>query len=197
MSNGKSRPPAWRNEDWWACYVGWFILALAIIGILPAPPKIGVWTGLSAIFPKGTSTIGTGVLFFITTCVLTLIGGFFLKFNMKRYIPGFFLVFIVTLVSMVIAKHAFMDKWGISYVLFALVFGLIISNLFRVPKVMKVAGQTEFFVKIGLVCMGSTIMFSVVLKAGVVGMAQALLVASTVWFMTYWICRWKPPWPAI
>ena len=49
---------------------------------------------------------------------------------------------------MVIAKQAFIAKWGISYVLFALAFGLIISNIFKVPKILKAAGQTEFFVKI-------------------------------------------------
>ena len=32
-------------------------------------------------------------------------------------------------------------------------------------------------------------MFSVVLKAGVFGVVQAILVATTVWFGTYWICR--------
>jgi uncharacterized membrane protein YadS len=37
--------------------------------------------------------------------------------------------------------------------------------------------------------MGATIMFSVVLKAGAIGVVQALLVATTVWFMTYFICR--------
>ena len=95
----------------------------------------------------------------------------------------------MTFISMVISKQAFIKKWGISYVLFALAFGLIISNIFKVPKIMKAAGQTEFFVKIGLVCMGATIMFSVVLKAGLFGVAQALLVATVVWFGTYWICR--------
>ncbi|MGD1986608.1 MAG: putative sulfate exporter family transporter, partial [Desulfobacterales bacterium] len=65
----------------------------------------------------------------------------------------------------------------------------IISNIFKVPKILKAAGQTEFFIKIGLVCMGATIMFSVVLKAGIFGVAQAVLVATAVWFGTYWICR--------
>ena len=32
-------------------------------------------------------------------------------------------------------------------------------------------------------------MFSVVLKAGAIGVAQAILVATVVWFGTYWICR--------
>jgi uncharacterized membrane protein YadS len=74
-------------------------------------------------------------------------------------------------------------------VIWALFFGLIISNVFKVPKILKAAGQTEFFVKIGLVCMGATILFSVVLKAGLIGVLQAVLVAGTVWFMTYFICR--------
>ncbi len=185
----EQRAPVLQNEDWWACFVGWFILLLAIIGILPATPKIGTWTSLAQIFPKGAGTIGTSLIFFLTVGILTMIGGYFMKFDMKRYLPGFFVVYGLTFLSMIISKQAFIKKWGISYVLFALVFGLVISNFFKVPKTLKAAGQTEFFIKIGLVCMGATIMFSVVLKAGAVGVAQALLVATTVWFMTYWICR--------
>lgn len=206
MSNGNNRTsvvtPVLQNEDWWACFIGWFILLLAILGvheaasgkwaisILPHTPKIGTWTtDLSAAFPKGMSTITTALIMFVFTGVLTLIAGFFLKIDTKRYLPGFFIIFILTFISMVISKQAFIHEWGISYVLFALAFGLIISNLFKVPTFMKAGGQTEFFVKIGLVCMGATIMFSVVLKAGFIGVLQALLVATTVWFMTYFICR--------
>ncbi len=189
MSNGNDRTPVLQNEDWWGCFIGWFILLLAVVGVLPHTPKIGTWTSLSAAFPKGASTIWTTIVLCITMGVLTFIAGIFMKFDLKRYIPGFFLIFAITFISMVISKQAFIKKWGISYVLFALAIGLIISNVFKVPKVMKAAGQTEFFVKIGLVCMGATIMFSVVLKAGLFGVAQAVLVATVVWFGTYWICR--------
>jgi uncharacterized membrane protein YadS len=112
-----------------------------------------------------------------------------MKVDIKRFIPGFIVIFALSVIAMIISKQAFIKKWGISYVLFALVFGLIISNIFKVPKFLKAAGLTEFYIKIGLVCMGATIMFSVVLKAGAVGVAQALIVAGTVWFMTYFICR--------
>jgi uncharacterized membrane protein YadS len=202
MSNGNDRTPALQNEDWWACLIGWFILLIAIIGvhevsagkwavsILPAAPKLGTWTDLSAAFPKGFgATIVTGLIMWVFLCVLTLIAGYFLKFDLKSYIPGFLIIYIIAFISMIISKQAFIKKWGISYVLFALAIGLIISNVFKVPKIIKAAGQTEFFVKIGLVCMGATIMFSVVLKAGVFGVAQALLVATVVWFGTYYICR--------
>ena len=189
MSNGNERPSVFQNEDWWACFIGWFILLLALIGWLPSPPKIATWTSLGAAFPKGASTIGTTIVLLITMGVLTFIGGIFMKYDLKRYFQGFIVIFAITFISMVISKQAFIKKWGISYVLFALIFGLIISNFFKVPKILKAAGQTEFFIKIGLVCMGATIMFSVVLKAGAIGVAQAVLVATAVWFGTYWICR--------
>lgn len=202
MANGNDRTPVWQNEDWWACIIGWFILLVAIIGahevsagkwavsILPAAPKLGKWTELSAAFPKGVgATLGTGFIMWAFICVSTFIAGYFLKFDLKLYIPGLLIIFIIAFISMVIAKQAFIAKWGISYVLFALAFGLIISNVFKVPKILRAAGQTEFFVKIGLVSMGATILFSVVLKAGVFGVAQAVLVATVVWFGTYYICR--------
>lgn len=193
MDNEKSkssRLSCWLNEDWWAVYVGFFILFLAIMGVLPHAPKIAKWTSLSAAFPKGISTLWTTIFLFLTMGVLTWIGAVVMKKkDLSIYFPGFAIIFALSFVAMVVSKQAFMKEWGVSYVLFALVFGLIISNFFKVPKMMKVAGLTEFFVKIGLVCMGATIMFSVVMKAGALGMAQALVVATTVWFMTYWICR--------
>lgn len=194
MNNeGKSnRLSFWLNEDWWSVYIGFFILFLAIAGVLPAAPKIAKWVSLSEAFPKGISTLWTAIFLFLTMGVLTMIGVAIMKvkgFNVVSYLTGFVLIFGLSFIAMVLSKQVFIKKWGISYVLFALAFGLIISNIFKVPKAMKIAGQTEFFVKIGLVCMGATIMFSVVMKAGAMGMAQALLVATVVWFMTYWICR--------
>jgi len=179
----------WQKEDWWACWIGWLILILAIVGWMPHAPKIATWTGLSAAFPKGISTLWTTIVLCITMGVITIIGRVFMKRDIKRYIPGFIAIFIITFIAMVIAKQKTIAYWGIPYVLWALAFGLIISNLFRVPGWLKASVMTEYFVKIGLVCMGATIMFSVVIKAGAIGMAQALLVVVAVWFFAYWLGR--------
>ncbi len=202
MGNGNDRTPVFKSEDWWSCFLGWFILCLAIIGLhevaagkfaiqfLPAGPKIQKgWTSLSEIFPKGMASIGATVWLFVFLAIITSIGGIFMKMDLKRYIPGFLLVFVLALLSMIISKQAFMSKWGIEYVIFALIFGLIISNFFKVPEFLKAGGQTEYFIKIGLVCMGANIFFSDVLRGGFMGLVQAVLVATSVWFMTYWICR--------
>ncbi|MFB0559055.1 MAG: YeiH family protein, partial [Dehalococcoidales bacterium] len=79
--------------------------------------------------------------------------------------------------------------WGFEYVLWALFFGLLISNTVGVPKWLKAGVMTEYFIKIGLVCMGATIMFQVIMAAGGVGLGQALLVVSAVWFFAYWLGR--------
>ncbi|MHC4458103.1 MAG: YeiH family protein [Planctomycetota bacterium] len=199
-----STKPVLQNEDWWACFLGWFILVLAIIGlhevaagkfavsgILPAGPKIGKnWTTLAAAFPKGFGvTLGQMILHFIFLTVITIIGGVFMKLDLKRYIPGFLVIYILAVLATVIGKQQFMNKWGISYVIFALAFGLIISNVFKVPKILKAGGQTEYFIKIGLVCMGANILFIDIVRGGFMGLVQAVLVATSVWFMTYWICR--------
>lgn len=202
MSNG-DRTPVIRSEDWWACFLGWFILVLAIFGlnevadgkwastIVPLGPKIGKnWTTLAAAFPKGFGTTITQMAIqFVFLGVLTMIAGAFMKFDLKRYLPGFLVIYILAVLATVIAKQQFLNKWGISYVIFALAFGLIISNVFKVPKFLKAGGQTEFFIKIGLVCMGANILFIDIVRGGLIGLAQALLVATVVWFMTYWICR--------
>jgi uncharacterized integral membrane protein (TIGR00698 family) len=202
MSNGNQRPPVIQSEDWWACFLGWFILLVAIIGLreveagkwavglLPSGPKLAKgWTSIAASLPQGASGWGSTLAIFVFMLVLTMIGGAFMKFDLKRYIPGFLVIFILALISIILSRQAFFNKWGIEYVIFALVFGLIISNIFKVPQILRAAGQTEYFIKIGLVCMGAGILFSDVLRGGFMGLVQAVLVATAVWFMTYFICR--------
>lgn len=206
MSNGNGKiewSNLYKSEDWWSCWIGWFILILAIIGLhevsagkwaigglLPHGPKIVKgWTSLAAAFPKGIATLWSTVWLFVFLAILTMIGGAFMKLDLKRYFPGFIVIFVLSFISVLVSKQHFFAKWGIEYVIFALVFGLIISNFFKVPQILKAAGQTEYFIKIGLVCMGAGILFSDVLRGGFMGLVQALLVATAVFFMTYFICR--------
>ena len=205
MSNGNGKTDwstLWKSEDWWSCWIGWFLLLVAMIGLnevsagkwavglLPHGPKVGSkWTTIAAIFPKGGATVWAALGLLVFTGVLTMIGGAFMKLDLKRYIPGYIIIFILAYLSMILSNQAFFKKWGIEYVIFALAFGLIISNIFKVPKILQAAGQTEFFIKIGLVAMGAGIFFQDLVRGGVMGLIQALLVATVVWFMTYWVCR--------
>ncbi len=202
MSSSTSQKPVWQSEDWWACFLGWFILLVAMIGLkeieagkwviqlLPEGPKIGKnWTTLAAIFPRGWATIGAAIAMFVFLAIITAIGGFFMKLDLKRYLPGFLIIFMLAYLSLILSNQKFINTWGFEYVIFGLAFGLIISNVFRVPAVLQAGARTEYFIKIGLVCMGADIFFGDIIRGGFMGLVQAILVASAVWFMTYWICR--------
>ena len=179
----------WKKEDWWACWIGWFLLLLALVALLPAVPKLGRWTEFSQAFPRGAIAFWSLTKLFLVLVILTSIGAAAMKKAVKAYIPGFLVIYLIAFVALVVSNQKQIHAYGFEYVLWALIIGLIISNILGVPKWLKPAIMTEFFIKIGLVCMGAEIMFQVVMKAGAVGLVQALLVVIVVWFVTYWICR--------
>jgi len=74
-------------------------------------------------------------------------------------------------------------------VIFSLAIGLAISNFFKLPEWFKSALSTELFVKIGLVLLGTSVIFSDVLKAGSLGLIQALVVVLSVWYFAFWLCK--------
>jgi uncharacterized integral membrane protein (TIGR00698 family) len=192
MSNGNGKidwSTLYKIEDWWACWIGWFVVILAIPKIVPHVPKIGKWATLAEAFPHGWGTLGEAIVLLILIGVLTSIGAAAMKKSVKKFIPGFVLIFALSFLAMLVSSQVTIKYWGIAYVIWALAFGLFISNVLGVPEWLKSAVETEFFIKIGLVIMGQRIMFSTVVEAGAVGVAQALLVAVFVWFLTYWICR--------
>lgn len=54
---------------------------------------------------------------------------------------------------------------------------------------MKPAIQSEFYIKIGIVCLGATVIFGEIMKSGAFGLIQALIVVFCVWYFGFWISR--------
>ena len=74
-------------------------------------------------------------------------------------------------------------------VFWALIFGLIISNIIGVPEWLKTAIKTEFFIKIGLVLLGAEVLFTTVAKVGAYGMLQAIIVIFAVFYVCFWVAK--------
>ena len=179
----------WTKEDWWACWLGFIILIVAIIGVMPDTVKFGTWATIDKAFPKGIATLWDTLILFVIMAVLSMIGLFFMKKDWKRFIPAFAVLFCLAWLSIFVGKQAVINTWGLEYVIWGLIFGLLISNTVGLPEWLKPAVLTEYYVKIGLVCMGATIIFQVILQAGLVGLLQAVLVVAAVWFFAYWLGR--------
>lgn len=142
---------------------------------------------LSKIFAAENITwmiyIGIGML------VLSIIGMACLGHNVGLFVVGFPVVYILALVSMFLAGNYTINYYGLEYVLWCLALGLFVSNVLGVPAWLKPAVQTEFYIKTGLVILGSGILFGEILQAGALGIIQAVLVVGVVWYMCYWIAQ--------
>jgi uncharacterized integral membrane protein (TIGR00698 family) len=98
-------------------------------------------------------------------------------------------VFVLAWLSMLIAGNYTVSYYGIEFVLWALVLGLFISNVLGVPEWLKEAVRTEYYIKTGLVILGSGILFYEILQAGALGIVQAVLVVSVVWYCCFWLAK--------
>ena len=100
---------------------------------------------------------------------------------------GYVLLFGLVATAHHVTQLPAIKQWGLETVLFSLAIGLLISNVGRVPEWLTPWIQTELYVKIGLVLMGTSIVFGDVMKAGSWGLVQSLLVVLGVWQFCFWL----------
>lgn len=171
-----------KTEDWLAVAAGLIIMILAILmpGWMPTLPKklgaIGSWQNI-AILIAG--------LFVIVYAACRILGR-----PTRGILPSLLVIFAVALGAQYIASSPVIkETTGLESVFFAVALGLLISNTVGVPKWMRPALQSEFYVKIGLVLLGTTVIFGEIMQAGALGLIQALVVVFCVWNFGYWIAR--------
>jgi uncharacterized membrane protein YadS len=131
------------------------------------------------------NSIKLGIAFWI----LSTIGIILMGANVGKYILGFPIVYILAWLSQFIAGNSTLNYWGLEYVIFALVIGLFISNVIGIPDWLREAVRTEYYIKTGLVILGAGILFFEIVQAGALGIVQALLVVTVIWYACFWLSR--------
>ena len=167
------------SEDWIIVFAGALILLLA--GFFPE------WM---PVMPKTLNSLSDWLsagYMFLFVLVLTYATSAVLGRPLKWIFPSLTVIFALTLLSQFIASIPIVKEYGFESVFFAVILGLLLSNCFKLPEWLKSAVQSEFYIKIGIICLGSTILFGEVMKSGAYGLAQSLIVVFTVWYMAYWI----------
>lgn len=121
--------------------------------------------------------------------ILTTIGMLLMGESIGNFTKGFPIVFILSALSFFIAGNSTVTYYGLEVVFWALIIGLLISNIIGVPEWLKTAVRTEFFIKIGLVLLGAEVLFTTIAKVGAYGMLQAILVIFAVFYVCFWIAK--------
>jgi uncharacterized integral membrane protein (TIGR00698 family) len=183
------------NEDWTSTIIGVvLILIIAATTFFPELPKFGPKTGWAGWTVLSTEVFTSGntirlVMTFVYFLLFAVIGAWMMGKNLKAIFISFPVIFILSMVAQLIASSGSMKNLGLETVLFSLVIGLFISNVLKTPAWLKEGMQSEFYIKIGLVMLGATILFSEIMKAGLYGVLQAVIVVLSVWYFAFWIAK--------
>ena len=103
--------------------------------------------------------------------------------NVLTLIPGILLLAVVGYAGKLLEKflntYAKVHHWtfpNIEYVLWAILIGLLISNLLTVPKIFQPGIATyEFWLKVGIVLLGSRFVLADMLKLGGISLALVIV----------------------
>ncbi|MCM2286057.1 MAG: YeiH family protein [Desulfobacula sp.] len=131
------------------------------------------------------------VPYLIGLCIL--LGAFFglgkaiMGQSFWKFFVGFFVVFFIAVLAYMAETQALMKYWGFGFPLWAIIFGLLISNTIGTPKWVQPAVATEFFIKTGLVLLGAEILFNKILAIGKPGIFVAWICTPITLILTYWV----------
>jgi len=181
------------NEDWASVIVGLIIIvAIIATSFFPELPKFGPkagWTGWTVLSTEIFTTGNTVrvIMTFLYFFFFAIVGSWLMGRRGKELLPAFPVIFVLSMIAQFIASSGSMKNLGLETVIFSLLIGLFVSNVIGTPKWLKEGIQSEFYIKIGLVMLGATILFSEIMKAGLFGVIQAIVVVMAVWYFAFWI----------
>ncbi len=178
------------TEDWAVVVLGVAIIIVALL-LTAIPSPSYSWSSDADIASKILSGKNLAALlsqFFIvaTTGVLSTL---LMRKSPIPFVKMLPIVFLLTLVAQLIAGHKEVKALGLEAVIFSLLIGLLIGNIFKLPEWLRTALSTEMFVKVGLVLLGTSVLFTDIMQAGALGLIQALVVVVSVWYFAFWVCK--------
>lgn len=178
------------GEDWLAVWLAAALMVLALGGVRPGLPGFQ-WTGASDLLASVLSVenLRRALVLGLLCLGVSGIGVYLMGGRLGRFLAGFPFIYALAWLAQVVAGQATVASWGLEYVLFALVAGLAVGQAFAVPAWLQEAVRTEFYIKIGLVVLGAGILFGEMIEAGLLGIAQALLVVIVVWLACFSLAR--------
>lgn len=179
-----------KNEDWLAFFTGLIIVFFAWAGIVFPSPKFS-WSDSGTLFTMlGNTKNIMGIAGLLLIIILAGACTAFLVSKKLKSLAGTILIlFLISLLSLILSGYAPIKYYGFEYVIFALVAGIIVRNFIKLPGWISQNLHSEFFIKTGLVILGSGVIFGDIIKAGSLGLLQAVVVVLAVWFFAFWIAR--------
>ncbi|WP_346239359.1 YeiH family protein [Niabella insulamsoli] len=178
------------SEDWAVVVLGYIIILLALLGVYIIAPTYDWGNGA----PISDTVLSGGncyriLIQFLFAYTIAILGALITGKNVATIFKSFPVIFLLTMLASFLGGNEQVKVLNLETVIFCLAIGLAARNFFNLPAWLKDTLSSEFFVKIGLVLLGTNVIFSDILKTGSLGLIQALLVVLSVWYFSFWLCK--------
>ncbi len=107
--------------------------------------------------------------------------------KVKHYIPGFTLIYLVSVLILVVSQSQFFHQHSLEAPLVALILGLLVGNFGRLPGWLDSSLRTEYYIKTGIVLLGATLPLTLIISAGPIAFLQATIVSLCTWLAMFFV----------
>jgi uncharacterized membrane protein YadS len=183
------------KEDWWAVWLGFALMVLSILlfqagssnflKALAINPGGLKWTSFGQLADHFAQNAQLYLYQFVFWLVLFGATAAIMGAKLKEFVPAFIFLYVGSIIMFAIAGWANAAQFNLEAPLVALILGLIIANVFRLPAWMDSAFRVEYFIKTGIVLLGATFPITLVLTAGPVAIVQATIISLVTCLVIY------------
>ncbi|NIO27742.1 MAG: putative sulfate exporter family transporter [Candidatus Latescibacteria bacterium] len=180
------------KEDWWAIWLAIGIILVALIfffsgsTIKPIAAKPPFWEDTSTIKAHFADKWPWYIAQFAMWLVIFTISIRIMGLSVKKYIPGFLILYILAALIFVASSWKTMKDYNMEAPLVALLLGLIVGNMLKLPKWLDTSFRTEYYIKTGIILLGATLPLTIIVHAGPVAFLQATIVSVST-FLTIFL----------
>ncbi|MGA7594069.1 MAG: putative sulfate exporter family transporter [Gallionella sp.] len=184
----------WLKEDWWAIWLGlgivivaylFFVSGSSIKWISILPP--GKWTDFSVVTQHFSEHYTQYIAQFVMWSVIFGISIRALGFKLSEFYPSFLFIYVFSIIIFVVGQNKTVVNLNLEPPLLALLLGLIISNFMGLPRWMDTGFRVEYYIKTGIVLLGATLPFTLIIWAGPVAIVQASIVSISTFMVIYFV----------
>jgi len=182
----------WTTEDYWAVWLGLGIVVLALAtyfsggSIASWAVKPGKWSSPAGVAADLVENLPHYLAIFGIFGVVFTISMVAMRRNVVQFIGGFTLLFLGSTAIFYISSNAFVKSTlHLGAPLLALLIGLLIGNLVKLPEWFKTSLLTEYYIKTGIVLLGATLPLTLIFSAGPIAFMQATIVSVCTWLTIY------------
>jgi len=181
----------WLKEDWWAIWLGLGIVAVAyaffangssVKWLAVTPAK---WSNFSQLASHFTANFDRYIAQFVVWIAIFSVALTALGHKARAFIPAFVILYLLSVVIFALGQWDKASTYNLEPPLVALALGLILSNLIGLPRWLDAGFRVEFYVKTGIVLLGATLPFTLIVWAGPVAILQASLVSIVTFGVIY------------